>query len=258
MNETTFNPTDTGFNLDNAAGYTLLAQAGGSTLWYAVTHNSQMLATGQVADDENNELYSARFKQVVVGLKPVAYTLIPEAVYQDDQLDKLALLLDVKDNESVLVQQLDAENRVLYKIDAETAALAKNFGFENTVFGLKGWVKAVAGSNPADDTLYADINGHTVSVLYYHYGKLRFLNTFDFYTPDELVYYTVLVAEQLKMQPKKMHICLSGAVDADDDNAARLADFFEAVETTNLHILQTPADTAPHSVLQLAALSLCG
>jgi hypothetical protein len=265
MNEPAFYYTNDEIDLQQAGSYTLLLKLNTSTFAYAVVQSNRLLEWQGInpVDELTNpadiaELLNANYKQVIVGLPAITYTLIPESIYNEAHVNDFARYLDVQANESVFVQQLDNENRVLYKVTADVVAAAGKFGLENTVFGLKGWVKAVAGSNPADDTLYADISGSKVSFLYYNYGKLRFLNTFDFFTADELSYYAVFVTEQLKMQPGKTRICLSGEVSAGDAEFTRLSGFFNEVETTNLHILQLPHEVETQHILPVAALTLCG
>ncbi|MEO6499879.1 MAG: DUF3822 family protein, partial [Mucilaginibacter sp.] len=230
----------------------------------AITHNNKLLVWGNAPIDELlnpvelRELLSAGYSKVITGLPATGFTLIPENIYSDEQVKNFARFLNVQADESVFVQQLDSENRIVYKVATNPAEAGDVFGLENTVFGAKGWIKAVAGSNPSDDTLYADISGNRVFFLYYSYGKLRYFNRFEFNNTDELSYYAVLVTDQLKMQPKRTSICLSGELEKGDANTTRLAEFFAGVDSTNLSILQLPNEVEPHHILSLAALALCG
>jgi hypothetical protein len=264
MNEADYNYYDEAFNLQQAGNYVLLLQIGAGSFAYAVTQNNKLLAweTGHPLDELLNpgdlrDLLNAHYKQVIVGLQPNAFTLIPEAIYSDDHLQNFARFLNVQADEKVFVQQLDSENRVVYKVNQQVADAAEKFGLENTVFALKGWIKAVAGSNP-EDALYGHIEGKKVTFLYYSYGKLRYLNSFEQYNADELTYYAAFVADQLKLQPKHLKICLSGEIAKYDAYTNRLAQFFNEVDTTNLPIVQLPIQVNPHHILSLSALTLCG
>lgn len=264
MNAPDYNYHDETFNLQQAGEYVLLLQIDTASFDYAVIHNNKLLAweTGYPVDEllqpENlADLLNAPYKQVIVGLQPNAYTLIPEAIYSDDHLKNFARFLNVQADEKVFVQQLDTENRVVYKVNQQLADAASKFGLENTVFAPKGWVKAIAGSNP-EDALYAHVAHKKVTFLYYNYGKLRYLNTFEHYNADELGYYAALVADQLKLQPKHLKICLSGDVIKYGEYMNRLSQFFNDVDTTNLSINQLPIQVTPHNILQLSALTLCG
>jgi hypothetical protein len=96
-----------------------------------------------------------------------------------------------------------------------------------------------------------------VQIAYFTAGKLRFYNTFEFHNPDELVYYTALVTEELQLQQHNTNIVMSGDINVDDKNAGRLAEFFNGVEENEIKILELPAEIFPHQVLALTALSLC-
>ncbi|RYY35174.1 MAG: DUF3822 family protein [Sphingobacteriaceae bacterium] len=265
MNEPAFYYTNDEIDLQQAGSYTLLLKLNTSTFAYAVVQSNKLLEWQGInpVDELINpadiaELLNAGYKQVIVGLPAVAYTLVPESIYNEAHINDFAKYLDVQADESVFVQQLDSENRVLYKVSANVVTAAEKFGLENTVFGLKGWVKAIAGSNPSADTIYADISSSKVTFLHYNYGALRFLNSFDFFTSDELSYYAVFVSEQLKLEPQKTRICLSGEISVDDAEFTRLSNFFNEVETTNLHIVQLPEEVEQQQILSVAALTLCG
>lgn len=266
MNEPNYKYTNNAFSLSDADSYVLLIQIYSNSFSYAVTQNDTLLAWGSQVSlselqspDELRDMLLADYKKVIVGLPSTGFTLIPEALYSDTQVHEFARFLNVGEGEKVFVQQLDNENRVVYKVAAKIADAAEAlFGLENTVFGLKGWVKAIAGNNPADDTIYAEIQADTVTLLYYNYGRLRYLNSFKFTNADELAYYSTLVADQLKMQPNSMVVCLSGEAGSDDESTKRLSEFFSGTENTNLQILQVPETFASHQILSLAALNLCG
>ncbi|RCH56125.1 hypothetical protein DJ568_05100 [Mucilaginibacter hurinus] len=264
MNEPVYNYQNESFSLEQAGNYTFLLQLNTGSFTFAVVHNNKLMASGQAVTSELTQpdkfksVLSANYNKVVVGLPAAGFTLVPESIYNDAQAQNFARFLNVQTDESVFIQKLDSENRIVYKVTALITEAADVLGLENTTFGAKGWIKAIAGSNPADDILYADINGSKVSFLYYHYGKLRYYNAFDFFNPDELAYYATLVTNQLKLQPKRTGVCLSGDVAKGDENAARLAEFFGVIDTINLQILQLPPQVEPHQILSLASLSLCG
>ncbi|RYZ99810.1 MAG: DUF3822 family protein [Sphingobacteriaceae bacterium] len=265
MNDTRYSYHDDVFSLKQAGSYVLLLQIHAGTFSYAVTFNNRLLSwsTGHpvkelTEPEELDDLLSAPFKQVIVGIPAAGFTLIPETLYNDAHLQHFARFLNVQADEKVFVQQIDSENRIVYKVtDAINTAAAK-FGLPSSVFAAKGWIKAIAATNPEDYTLYADINGNKITLLNYSFGKLRYFNSFKFYNADELAYYAALACEQLKLQPKRITVSLSGEAEKDDANTQRLAQFFEKVNINDLSILKLPAQVAPQHILSLSALTLCG
>ncbi|GAA4315189.1 hypothetical protein GCM10023149_11690 [Mucilaginibacter gynuensis] len=265
MNEPDYNYYDDDFSLDQAEGYVLLLQIEAASFAYAVTQGSRLLAWGSghpldelTNPDELRDLLTAKYKQVITGVPALSFTLVPEGVYSDAHIGLLARLLNVQADEKVFVQELDTENRVVYKVSNGTVAAAEKFELNNSVFGLKGWIKAIANNNPNDDTLYLELNENKVNFLYYNQSKLRFFNSFEFYNADELTYYTAFVAEQLKLQPGSIHLNLSGKINNDDANFKRLAEFFKHVELNTVQLLQLPVSVKAQHILSLSALTLCG
>jgi hypothetical protein len=265
MNEPNFNYHSDDFSLDSTEAYKLLIQLYADSFAFAIVHDNVLLMYEDghplaelTEPDQLEDILSANYKQVITGLPATGFTLVPDNVYHETSPELIAGLLNVGSNEKAITQQLDSENYIIYKTLSNLFNLSTVPGHETTVFADKGWITAVAGSNPSDDTIYADIQGRKVSLLHYRYGRLRYYNSFGFDTMDELAYFACLVANKLSIQPKSSRLCLSGDIDPDGSAINRLREFFKEVETTDLQLLQLPRQMPPHAVLHLVALSLCG
>ncbi|MDN3546900.1 DUF3822 family protein [Mucilaginibacter aquaedulcis] len=264
MSEYNYNYHDDNFSLDEADSYTLLIQIDKTSFSYAITHQDKLIACADMhpLDELSNpqellDLLSAKYKQVVVGLPANGFTLVPQHLFSQEHIASFARFLDVKANEKVSAQQLDAENTILYKTSNDIITVAEEFGLRHTVFNLKGWVAALAQNNPGNADLYLDINGSQVTFAAFNNGRLRFLNKFDFKNTDELAYFTAMVLKELHIEPADARIHLSGEVDTDDQSISRLAEFFGSVQLNQLQIVSLPREIESHKILSLAALSLC-
>jgi hypothetical protein len=255
---------DNNFNLNEAPGYTLLLQVGATSFDYAVVHENRLLVYVQNTSIEEltnpkhlKSLLSANYQKVVVGLPAAALTLIPDSLYSDDHAAAYARFLDVREDERVLVHPLDNENKIIYKTSAATVSAVEKFGLQNAVYTAKGWLKAIADSNPANENLYLELGSESVQFLYFSFYKLRFYNIFEFKNPDELVYFAALVCEELNLNNQDVTLVLSGDVSAGDAQMSRLKEFYPKVELNNLRVVELPGQIAPHKILSLVALSLC-
>jgi hypothetical protein len=244
--------------------YTLLLQLDSLTFSYAVVYQNRLMAWA--ADCDLNEfddpspahdLLTYNYKTVVTGLPSTGFTLVPQALYNADHLAGFARFLDVKPSEKVFSQALDDSNYVIYKADSEMIAEAEKFGLDSVVFMAKGWIAAVAKNNPHPSHIYLNLDKKQVEILYFSGSKLRFYNTFHFNNTDELTYYAIYAAQQLGLEPQNLILILSGDIEMEDDNAKRLAEFFNGVELNNLQTLVLPPQVAAHQIMALAALSLC-
>jgi len=246
------------------SNYTLLLQIYPDSFSYAVTDQNHLVALAtNVNPNELNEPSAAHdlltydYRNVVAALATTGFTLIPAALYSEEHVSEVARFLDVKEGEKVFAQALDNDNYVIYKVEEKVLTTAKIFDLQKTVFGPKGWVAAMEKNFPSKYDLYLNIDKTQVSMLYFAESKLRFYNTFAFNNPDELVYFTSLVAQQLELQATNVNLVLSGDVELNDRNAARLAEFFNGVELNAVQTLSLPAEIHPHQVMTLTALSLC-
>jgi len=256
---------DNSFSLYQAYSYTLLLQVGLSAFSYAVVDKNRLLVSAQNCDlnelsnpKQLNDLLSATYKKVIIGLSATGFTLVPSNVFSEDHIADFARFLDVKPDEKVLAQQLDDKNLIIYKTGEALLSAVERFNLNNAVYAAKGWIKAIAKTNPANSDLYIEIGENTLQFLYFSQGILRFYNTFEFKNADELVYFTVLVTEELSLIPDDTTLILSGDISKDDKNITRLADFFTKVELNDLKVLELPGQLATHKLLALATLSLCG
>jgi len=231
---------------------------------YAVTYQKRLLAyeanyalSELTTPQKLYELLTSTFKKVVVGLPANGFSLVPSALFSADHVADFSRLLDVRKNESVLAQVLDEKNHVVYKISEQVQASALRFDLKNAVFAATGWAKAIAQNSPLNNYLYLNIGSEKIEFLYFKHHNIRFYNSFEFKTPDDVVYYAVLVAEELDMQPKYVSLVISGNINPGDKIHAHLAEFFPDLVMNKINLLELPEKIAPHQILSLAALSLC-
>lgn len=264
MSEYNYNYHDDNFSLDEAERYNLLIQIDKATFSYAITDQDKLVACADMhpLDELTNpqellDLLSAKYKQVVVGLPANGFTLVPQSLFSPDHITDFARFLDVQSGEKVSAQSLDNNNTIIYKTDNAIINAAEEFGLRNSVFSSKGWITAIAQSNPADHDLYLNLNSTHVEIVTFKGGSLRFYNRFEFQNNDELTYFIALTANELGLQPADVHVYINGDIDTGDKSISHLADFFGQVQLNQLQVVQIPAEIPAHQILSLAALSLC-
>ncbi|ASU35116.1 DUF3822 family protein [Mucilaginibacter xinganensis] len=253
------------FNLYQAYSYTLLLQIEATSFSYAVVNETNLLVSAQNCDLQElvqpmalNDLLSATYKKVIIGMPASGLTLIPNSLFREEHVSGFARFLDVKDNDKVFAQNLDDVNAIIYKTNDYLVSLVEKFGLKNTVYTAKGWIKAIEKSIPQNNNLYLDISTGRVQFLYFALNTLRFYNSFEFKSDDELAYFTTFVTEELNLKPQFITLVISGDVIPGDKNLARLASFYPKIELNSMKILELPGQMASHKFLALAALSLCG
>jgi hypothetical protein len=264
MSNRNYHYRDPEFKPEQTAGYALLVQVEPGSFSYAITGNKKLLAleTGVGLDELENPSDNRKFllhgyNQHIIALPQLGFTFVPTSLFAPDKVADIARFLDVQHDEKVYSQPLDADNQVIFKTNQHSTAIPKkvNSAF---VFPAKGWILAVAHTNPNAQSLYLNIANEHVEILNFREGKLRFYNTFEFRNSDELVYFTSLVAQELGLQNKDITLVVSGEVTPDDNSMKRLAEFFGEVELNSQTLVSLPEEIPSYSVLYLTALSLCG
>jgi hypothetical protein len=253
-------------NTNQRASYTLLIRIGLNSFSYAVAGQGRMLVLKENLDlgelsepSDGNKMLSADYSQHIVGIPYTGFTIVPASLFNPDKVADFARFLDVKRSEKVFSQPLDADNQVIFKADNSLVSLvAEKFGINSIVFAPRGWIKLTATNNPADDTMYVNVEGNKAEFLNFKEGKLRFYNSFEFMAPDELAYFATLVASELQLLPGDVTLVLSGGITLDDENGVRLDRFFRKLELNTMSALVLSGQTASHAILTLTALSLCG
>lgn len=205
-------------------------------------------------DKALGEVLAAPFKTVVVGLTPEALTLVPTELYEADKILEYARYLDVRAEDRVFASQLDDQNQVICRIDhAVTDALASRFNLQGTVPAYRGWLTAIAKSEPLNNAIYVDVNCGQVTMANFNGGKLRFFNTFAVSDVNDILYYALFATQQLDMQADYTSLIVSGNCPASDFD--KLNEFFRMVKYNDLKAIDVPMGVPAHQVLALASLA---
>jgi hypothetical protein len=252
------------FNLSLAYYYTSVLQVNSADFNYAVFYNDKLMALVEHSSLEElanptemaNELF-ANFRDVVVGIDATAFTLLPIELFNTERVADYARFLDVKQDEKVLAQQLDADNFIVYKTTQAVVNAVEKFDLEQCVYNGKGWINAIANNNPADNIIYINIEEAQAEFLYFKNGKIRLYNKFGYNTADDLAYTASVVFRETGINQTDIQLCLSGPAAQNDAYKARLADFFTVVNENAINIAELPEELNSTQFLKLSALLLC-
>ncbi|PTQ97927.1 uncharacterized protein DUF3822 [Mucilaginibacter yixingensis] len=262
MSDYSFTYQQHNFSPEQAANATLYIRAGKSGISYLIAADNQVQAWkdycswADVASGNVRQLLSLPYQQVVAGLLPDALTLLPEALCSSEDVPVYARYLDVKGDDKVFITSFIEDNRLLYKVNAEVIkAIGDLFEVQTAVPADRGWVTAVANRYPSSDYLYINIAGSQLSVLSFKDQKLQLYNSFEVSNIDDILYYTLFVADQLQMRHADTSLVVAGDMVEGGGDYQKLSGFFKQVQMSDLRVLQLPYDLPGHLVLALTALS---
>jgi hypothetical protein len=262
MGEINYSYQHEDFNLSLAYYYTLVLQVNSTHFTYAVIYDDKLMALAEHCSLEElvnptgmvDELF-ATFKDIVVGVDADSFTLVPIGLYSTDKVAGYARFLDVKEDEKVLAQQLDPDNFIIYKITTTVFEAIEKFDLTRCVYGGKGWVNAIANSNPAYNTIYVNIEEGHADLLRFRNGKIKLYNTFEYKTADDLAYAVSVVFREMSISQKEVQLSLSGAIN--EEYKVRLAEFFPVAALNTIKIVALPEGFNSAQLLKLSALLLC-
>ena len=265
MNDTLYHYIDPGFSHTEVGNYTLLLLLSSDNFSLAVMHKQKLMVwrkTAPLAEftqpGEVQEVLGFAYHEVLSGLLSPHFTLVPQALFDQDGISHVARYLDVNPTDSVFAQPLDADNQVVFKTSEALTIAAAKYDLDKCLFGAAGWIQAVAANQPSAYHLYLNLNETRFEVAYFKQGKLHLYNTFEFTHEDELAYYTVFVSQQLKLDMSTVTVVLSGNIAAGDNRYHTiLGDIFKAVELNTITVATIPHSLPKHQLLALTALQLC-
>lgn len=261
MSEYSFTYKSDGFSLTKAADSVLYIKACKAELSLLIAEEGRLLAwkdkclpADLATNDELVQVLAAPFKKITIGLTPDALTLVPAALFDAENLADYARYLDVRVEDRVFASPLDDENQVVCRINhAITDALAERFNLQDTVPAYRGWLAAIAQTEPGNNTIYLDVNCGQVTLANFNGGKLRFFNTFAVGDVNDILYYLLFVVQQLDMQADYTSLIVSGNCPAGDFD--KLNEFFRIVKYNDLKAIDVPMGVPAHQVLALASLA---
>jgi len=102
---------------------------------------------------------------------------------------------------------------------------------------------------------FANIRWNTLQIAVFDHRNLLFYNTFSMSHPDDLLYYTLLVYEQFRLDPYELPLCISGDITATTEEYRALRRCFKHLRFASLpetvHIPSVLQDVPKHQFLDL-------
>ena len=162
------------------------------------------------------------FSEVIVIHKNELSTLVPKALFNEDNLadylkfNNKILSTDfitfdeikLNDSINVYVPYININN-YLYDVFGEFTY--KHFSTILIDQVLK------AEKNAEKPKMYVNICNENFEVVVVDSGKLKFYNSFEYYTKEDFIYYILFTAEQLGLNPESFELIFTGNIDSKDE-----------------------------------------
>ncbi|MDR0973032.1 MAG: DUF3822 family protein [Prevotellaceae bacterium] len=177
------------------------------------------------------------FRQVDVMLISSRYTIVPLALFDDEQAERLLYFNHARrENETVLYQVLRSEQVVLFAIDRSVLHVVcerfPNASFYVQTVPMLDYLNRKAGAEVGK--LYVYLHQTHIDVYCYVRGQLALANSFSCATLEDAVYYILYVWKQQGLEQQRDELHLMGEYATQKELAHRLRRFLNNVITQPL------------------------
>ncbi|RMB60616.1 DUF3822 family protein [Dokdonia sinensis] len=170
---------------------------------------------------EKHKALQHSFKEVNVIYVNALFTLVPRALFKESALTDY-LKFNTKILKTDFVTYDEIANQELMNVYIPYANV-NNFFFEK--FGSFRFYHAISkliekignqGAINPEGCLHINIHSTSFELVIIQNKKLKLANVFNYITKEDFIYYILFTIEQLELDPEKLEVKISGAIDKND------------------------------------------
>ena len=150
------------------------------------------------------------------------FTLVPAKFYNDDKRKTYFQNLTIASENSVFECDSfkDIEFKNVYVIEKQLVEFTKTIFPQaqcHNVFTalIQGYQKIA--ERKSGHQLFANIRDNQIQIFFFDGKNLVFANGYRFVTPQDLIYFVMMVYEQFKLNPENIPLSISGSLTEDSD-----------------------------------------
>lgn len=161
------------------------------------------------------------FSEVIVIHKNELSTLVPKALFNEDNLADY-----LKFNNKILSTDYITFDEIVFNESINVYVPFTNINNylfdEFGEFTFKHFSTILieqilnAEKNADQPKMYVNVNSDYFEVVVVEKGKLKFYNTFEYYTKEDFIYYVLFTAEQIGLNPESFELIFTGNIDSKD------------------------------------------
>lgn len=185
------------------------------------------------AELASNSIFSDNFSAVRVIHYNELATIVPKAFY--DEAHNAEYL---KFNSKILKTDFIASDD-LKNLDA-VSVYVPYVNINNYIFDTFGtfsyqhastvFLDSICDNNLNNQSFCVNIEKNTMQVAIFNSGQLELYNYFEFYAPEDFIYYVLFTCEQKKINPEDLKLFITGDIKQNDANYAIAYKYIKAIE----------------------------
>lgn len=249
---------DEKFNVDFIAQYNLSMQVSRELFRVCVTDtqtnrcllledyqfknlNSNTALLKQLEDifESHSVLQAGFWKSIKLGIKNKNFSLVPDSLFEKEfAKDYLSINCTVSGKEVYYHKQKTTETVNIFSADKEIVEWfkakyphknVKVFHFTSPI--IEGVM--IDGKLKDERSLFVVCEKTSLTILVKTENQLEFCNSFNYFTPEDFVYYVMFVFDQLKLNPEETPVVLWGEVQADSPIYNKLYKYIRNISLGN-------------------------
>lgn len=210
---------------------------------------------------QTDEFLARTYPEAVILHKSRRFTMVPKRLYlpenQRAYLEQITPLTDSDLIRTDTLQQLDfvllyTQHRDLNELWSDQLTHFRQAHFLQPVIQH---LKVQPNRNGQDASFLLYLEPTNLYLVLVQEEKLKFANIFTYETPEELLYYVMLVADQFQLAPQSTILWLSGQIESGDANYQLLNQYLNHLRFTSwpdwLRNEQVIHNLAPHVLFPL-------
>lgn len=186
----------------------------------------------------SEEIFSYSFKEVRILIDSTEVTTVPSSLFVDDEKESLfALNVDLSPNDYVLVNHSAA-----YDLEILFSVQKQLYDFFNTSFARIRFVhnlslmlqEANAYEAKAQEQLFISYSEHHFTAVALRNSNMIFHNTFSLVTADDLIYFFLLVIQELGFDQYESSAVLTGTIAEDANELQVVRQYLDHLQFSSL------------------------
>jgi len=179
---------------------------------------------------QSSILKKVDFRNVTVLFGGNRFTFIPSALFKEDDAKDFFYFNQPRiENEAIHHDRMrgyDAVNvfGVPGSLHAAFSKLFEKFSVHHHLSAVMEGARMVPSKQSASP-LFIHIHSSMMDIVVLNERKLVFANSFSFASADDVIYFVMMVCEQLALNPEKTDVILSGEIETDSFFARQLIKF---------------------------------
>lgn len=213
---------------------------------------------------ESTKLFRYSFNKIKVSYDTFNYTFVPSELYLPEDENEYGKFVKPSAHSKLLVNQIRSVNiKNIGAIDSDlVAAVNRIFHAPKICNQASPFVEGIKKLAGADrESFFIDVKARHIQIGIIKNSKLLFYNIFECISADEFTYFLLIVIEQLGIDPKQIHVFLSGNISEADEFYERTRQYFSHISFTDTRQLIKYGDkletVPPHTYFSLISLDLC-